>query len=273
MNNIKTGTLYIVPTPIGNLEDISNRIINILSSVNFIVCEDTRRTLKLLNSFKITNKLISYYKDIEEKESNHIIKLLKENNNIAIVSDSGTPLISDPGSILIKKAVENNIKIISIPGPCALISAVVATGFDLSSFTFYGFLTKPESELNKIKLSSSISILYEAPHRLYKTLEILKKIMPDRNICVAKEISKINESYFRGKAEDILKMNILPKGEFVIIIDKNTKPLNINDFNLSLKDHLSYYVNQGLNKNEAIKHISNDLNVSKNEIYKQFFNN
>ena len=272
MNNSNSGLLYIVPTPIGNLEDISQRIIKILSSVNFIVCEDTRRTLKLLNSFNIRNKLISYYKDIEEKESDNIIKLLKEGNDIAIVSDSGTPLISDPGSILIKKVIKNNIKIISVPGPSALTAAVVSSGFDLSSFTFYGFLTKHESELNKIKLSDSTSIIYESPHRLFKTLELINNIMPDRELCIAKEISKINESYYYGKAKNLLKMDILPKGEFVIIIDKNQEPLNIKDFNISLPKHLNYYVNRGLSKKEAIKHVASDLNLPKNEIYKLFSN-
>lgn len=272
MNNLKTGTLYIVPTPIGNLNDISYRIIEILSSVNFIICEDTRRTLKLLNTYNIKNKLISYYKEIEEKESNRIINLLLNNNDIAIVSDSGTPLISDPGSILINKAIKNNINIISIPGPTALISAVVASGFDLSSFTFYGFLNNPENELMKIKYSNNTTIIYESPHRLYKTLETINKIIPDRNICIAKEISKINESYYRGKAKDLLKMNIITKGEFVIIIEKNSKPLDINNLNISLPMHLEYYVNQGFTKKEAIKQIASDLKLTKNEIYKNFFN-
>lgn len=272
MKKNDSGTLYIVPTPIGNLDDISNRVIKILSEVNFIVCEDTRRTLKLLNSYNIKNTLISHYKENEIKSSDKIINLLIEGNDIGLVSDSGTPLISDPGSLLIRKAIENNVNIISVPGPTALTTALVASGFDLSRFNFYGFLSKTNEDLNKIKNFDSVTVIYESPHRLIKTLELIADIIPDRDIVVAKEISKINESYFRGKASDLLNMNIDTRGEFVIIIDKNDKSLDIKDFGISLKGHLAYYVNRGLSKNDAIKHVAKDLNLPKNDIYKLFTN-
>lgn len=272
MKKNDSGTLYIVPTPIGNLDDISNRVIKILSEVNFIVCEDTRRTLKLLNSHNIKNTLISHYKENEIKSSDKIIKLLLEGNDIALVSDSGTPLISDPGSVLISKSIKNDVNIISVPGPTALTTALVASGFDLSKFSFYGFLKKPNEELKQIKTLDSVTVIYESPHRLTKTLELISNIMPDRDIVVAKEISKINESYYRGRASDILNMKIDTRGEFVVIIDKNDKPLDIKDFEISLESHLSYYVNRGLSKNDAIKHVAKDLNLPKNDIYKLFTN-
>ena len=270
MNNIKKGTLYIVPTPIGNLNDISNRIIEVLKNVNFIACEDTRKTLKLLNAFSIKNNLISYYKDNEETSSNNLISLLLENNDIALVSDSGTPLISDPGSKLINKAIKEGVNIISIPGPSAAITSLVASGFDISSFVFFGFLNKTASDLEKIKTFNTVTIVYEAPHRILSTLEKINNIMPDRQLCVAKEISKINESYYRGTAKEILNSDLLPKGEFVIIIDKAPNTIDIKDFPISLPQHLEYYVNRGLNKNQAIKQVAKDLKLSKNEIYKEF---
>ena len=272
MDNNDIGILYIVPTPIGNLKDISKRSINILSTVDFILCEDTRKTIKLLNKFNIKNKLISYYKEIENKESENAINLLLKGNNLALVSDSGTPLISDPGSILIEKCLKHSVNIISLPGPSAFLTALVASGFDLSEFTFYGFSKNIKKDLNKIKLSSAVSVIYESPHRIIKTLHLIQDLMPNRNLCLAKEISKINENYYRGKASDLLQMNILTKGEFVLILDKASVPLNLKDFDISLTNHLSYYVNQGLSKKEAIKRIATDLEVSKNEIYKKFSN-
>lgn len=268
----KNGTLYIVPTPIGNLKDLSPRAKDILSSVDYIICEDTRKTLKLLNTYSIKSKLISYYKDIEDKRSNEIINLLLTNNNLALVSDSGTPLISDPGSILIKKCIQNNIEIFSIPGPSAFLSALVASGFDLDKFIFYGFLKNPKNELNNIKNFYYTTVLYESPHRIIKTLETINNIMPEYNLCVAKEISKVNEQYYRGNASEILKMNILTKGEFVIIIESRKKSLQIEDFGLSLPKHLEYYVNQGVTEKEAIKLVARDLNLPKNDIYKKFKN-
>lgn len=272
MNKNTVGTLYIVPTPIGNLGDISNRAIEILTSVDLILCEDTRKTLKLLNNLNIKKRLVSYYSEIEEKESKKAIDLLLNSKNIALVSDSGTPLISDPGNVLIKKCIENSINIISLPGPSAFVTAIVGSGFDLSKFTFYGFLKNTKKELNIIKNSDIVSIIYEAPHRLFQTLNIINELMPDRELCIVKEVSKINESYYRGNAIKLLQMDILPKGEFVIIIDKSRIKLNINDFNISLPNHLKYYVNLGLTKNEAIKRVSNDLKLHKNEIYKHFSN-
>ena len=272
MINKEFGTLYIVPTPIGNLSDISKRTLEILSKVDIILCEDTRKTLKLLSAFNIKNKLVSYYTHKEESESEKTISLLFNKKNIALVSDSGSPLISDPGNILIQKCIANKVNIISVPGPTAFVSALVASGFDLSQFIFYGFLKDYKKELNSIMLSSFVSAIYESPHKLFKTLELINEIMPDRNLCVAKEISKINESYYRGTANEILKMNIVPKGEFVIIIDKSDKDFYINDFDISLPKHLEYYVNQGLAKKEALKKVARDLNLPKNDIYKFFSN-
>ena len=270
MNKDKNGTIYIVPTPIGNLRDIGQRSLEILSNVDYTVCEDTRKTLKLLNSYNIKNNLISYYKDVELKKSKKIIELLESGKNIALVSDSGTPLISDPGNHLIQEAIKNNININSIPGPTAFISAIVASGFDLEHFIFYGFLSNPKEDLRKIKNLPYTTAIYESPHRILKTLELISDIMPKHNLCVVKEISKINESYYRGKASDLLNMGIIEKGEFVIIIESSDKAIDINDYQLSLPEHLEYYVNRGFNKSDAIKMVAKDLKLPKNDIYMQF---
>lgn len=273
MKNLNNGILYIIPTPIGNLDDISKRALNILANVDFVACEDTRKTKILLQHYNINKNLISHYKEKEQVASDKIINLLIEGKSIALVSDAGTPLISDPGSILIKKCHDNNIKVISVPGPCAAISAIVLSGFDLSRFSFFGFLNNPKKELEENKYSEIPIIIYEAPHRIVALLQEIDRIMPKRRIALIKEISKIHESYFIGYAAEILQNNILEKGEFVLIIDKisSEEEINISDF-FSLKDHLNYYLKKGFTKKDAIKQIASDLDLPKNKIYSKFFN-
>lgn len=264
------GTLYLVPTPIGNLDDFSKRGIETLKSADYIACEDTRKTSFLCKHFSISAPLISYYKEKEEKSSEKIVELLKNGKNIALVSDAGSPLISDPGNILVKKCINLGIHIVSIPGPCAAISALIASGFDLSNFNFFGFLQKEKEDLLRIKFYESPTIVYEAPHRIINTLKLIDEIMPERNLCIAKEISKINEKYFYGTASKLLEIGLLEKGEFIIIIDKfENKNLDISEF-VSLNDHLMYYLKKGFSKKDSIKQVAKDLNLPKNEVYKKF---
>ena len=221
------GTLFVVATPIGNLSDFSLRGIETLKTCDYILAEDTRQTIKLLNHFEIKNKMVSYHKFNEEKKSASVIEDLKSGKNIALVSDAGTPCISDPGYILVKHARENNIKVASVPGCSAVIAALSAGGLDTSTFTFYGFVptqNKPKKELFESIKHSNIKtkVVYESPKRIIKLLKELKDEMPGCVICVASEITKVHESYEYGKIEDIYKkMKDNPdslKGEYVILI-------------------------------------------------------
>ncbi len=221
------GTLFVVATPIGNLSDFSLRGIETLKTCDYILAEDTRQTIKLLNHFEIKNKMVSYHKFNEEKKSASVIEDLKSGKNIALVSDAGTPCISDPGYILVKHARENNIKVACVPGCSALIAALSAGGLDTSTFTFYGFVpteNKPRKELFESIKHSNIKtkVVYESPKRIIKLLKELKDEMPGCVICVASEITKVHESYEYGKIEDVYeKMKDNPdslKGEYAILI-------------------------------------------------------
>jgi len=271
-----TGNLYLVATPIGNLEDITLRAVRILNEVDLIAAEDTRHTLKLLNHLEIKKPLVSYYKQNEKIKSNILIEKLLEGKNIALVSDAGTPAISDPGEEIVKEAINNNIKIIPIPGACALINALIVSGLNTREFIFIGFLSNSEKEkkeyLEELKNESKTLILYEAPHRIKNTLQILLKIFGDRKVVLAREITKIHEEYIRGKISNIIEKINEPKGEYVILvegsekIDKENEILNM----LSLEEHYNYYQKQGLEKKEIIKKIARDRNTNKNDIYQYF---
>ena len=271
------GTLYIVATPIGNLEDITLRAIRILKEVDLIAAEDTRHTLKLLNHLEISKPLISYHRHNEEERKENLIDKLKEGKNIAIVSDAGTPGICDPGEVIIKECIEEGINIVPIPGACAMINALIASGISTKEFTFIGFLPlnkkTRKQKLEEIKNSDKTIILYEAPHKLNTTLKELSNILTnDRQVVLAREITKIHEEYIRGNIEEILNKDNL-KGEMVLIIEGNKNMEKENDLNkLSLEEHYKYYENLNFEKKEIIKKIAKDRNVSKNEIYKKFLN-
>ncbi len=246
--------------------------------MDIIAAEDTRHTLKLLNHLKITKPLVSYYKQTEKNKSDILIKKIKEGKSIALVSDAGTPAISDPGEEIVKEAIKNNIKIIPIPGACAAINAIISSGISTKEFLFIGFLPvnkKQKTEkLQEIKNINKTIIFYEAPHKLKNTLEELKNNLGDRYICLAKEISKIHEEFIRGTISECLEKLQEIKGEFVIIVEGNKK--NIQEQkkdilnNLTLEEHFEYYKNQNYEKKEIIKMIAKDRNTNKNEIYQYF---
>lgn len=271
------GTLYLVATPIGNLDDITLRAIKTLKEVDFIAAEDTRHSLKLLNHLNISKPLISYHRHNEDIKSDLLIDKLLDNQNIALITDAGTPVISDPGEEIVKIAIENNIKVVPIPGACALITALIASGLYSKEFTFMGFLPlnkkNRKEKLEQIKNSNHTIILYEAPHKLLSTLQDLNSILGDRKIVLAKELTKIHETFISGTATELIEKIDNPKGEFVILIEKSLKMTNDNTIflsNLSLEDHYNFYAAQGLKKNEIIKKIAKDKNVNKNEIYQKF---
>lgn len=272
------GKIYLVPTPIGNLEDITLRAIKTLNEVDLIAAEDTRHTLKLLNHFNIKKPLISYYKQNEKIKTNILIDKALKGEKIAIVSDAGTPIISDPGQEIVNKAIEEGIQVIPLPGPCAAISALIASGINSKEFCFIGFLPKNKKEikekLEEIKEYNQTIIFYEAPHRIKNTLKNILEILGDRNICIAREITKIYEEFNKNKITKILKEIEEPKGEYVIILegskdnkkDNNKKILN----ELTLEKHYKYYEELGIDKKEIIKKIAQDRETNKNEIYKYF---
>lgn len=276
INGKMQGKLYIVATPIGNLEDITLRALKVLKEVDVIAAEDTRQTLKLLNHYDITKHLISYHRHNEETKSKTIIEKLKSGENIALVSDAGTPGISDPGEEVIKLAIEEGIEVIPIPGACAMINALICSGINTKEFTFLGFLPLNKKlrkeELQKIQKENKTIILYEAPHKILNTLQDLKEIIEDRKIVLAREITKIHEEFIRGDIDELIEKSENLKGEFVIIIQGSNIKEENELLNLTLEEHYKLYEKQGLIKNEIIKKISKDRKVNKNEIYQYFLN-
>ena len=274
INQEEIGTLYIVATPIGNLEDITLRAIKVLKEVDIIAAEDTRHTLKLLNHLEISKPLISYHRHNEDIKTDVLIKELKEGKNIALVSDAGTPGICDPGEEVIKKCIEEEISVLPIPGACAMINALICSGLDTKEFLFMGFLPlnkkNRKEKLEEIRNETKTIILYEAPHKLEATLKDLKDIIEDRKIVLARELTKIHEEYIRENIDVLIEKAKDIKGEIVLIIEGAKKKEDNHLMDLSLEEHYAYYEKQGLSKKDIIKQIAKDRNVNKNEIYQKF---
>ncbi len=266
----KTASLYIIPTPIGNLDDITLRAINVLNDVEVIFAEDTRVTLQLLNHLNISKKIISNYKGNERKNEKKLLEYLRNNCNVGVVSDRGTPGISDPGYELSKIAIENNYNVISLPGPTAFVPALTMSGIKTDHFLFYGFLDsksgKRRTELEKIKNLPYTLILYEAPHRINEMLLDLSDILGNRYICIAREISKKYEEVYRGHVLDMLKIEQF-KGEIVIIVEGNSE-INYNE--ISIVEHVNSYIKEGFSVMDSIKKVAKDRKVNKNEVYKEY---
>jgi len=268
----------LVATPIGNLEDITLRAIRILGEVDLIAAEDTRHTLKLLNHLKVKKPLISYYKQIEKTKAIFLVEKLLCGENIALVSDAGTPGISDPGEAIVKKAIENDIEVIPVPGACAVITSLMASGLSAEEFSFIGFLPVNKREkrkkLEEYKNLTQTLICYEAPHKLINTLESMQEVLGNREIVVARELTKIHEEFMRGKISEILDKYKEAKGEFVIIIEgskQNEEEIAIESMkSKTLEEHLEVYLKKGMEKKDAIKQVAKDRNVQKNEIYQYF---
>ena len=272
------GKLYLVATPIGNLEDITLRALKVLKEVDLIAAEDTRHTLGLLNHFEISKPLISYYKETEKSKSPILLEKLLNGTNIALVSDAGTPGISDPGEEIVKEAIKENIEIIPIPGACAFVNALIASGMNTKEFSFIGFLSSNKKEkkekLEELKYDTKTLIFYESPHRLENTLKIMQEILGDRKIVLARELTKVHEECIRGTLSTVIEQIVDIKGEFVILLEGNStskQQKQILDLNkLSLEEHYKYYEKKGMDKKNIVKQIAKDRNVSKNEIYQYF---
>lgn len=273
-----SGKLYLVATPIGNLEDITLRALRVLREVDIIAAEDTRHTLKLLNHFEIWKPLISYYKQNESTRSAELVEKLKSGKNIALVSDAGTPGISDPGEQIVKCAIQNNIEIVPIPGACAFVNALISSGMPTNEICFLGFLSAVKKDrkekLEEIKYETKTLIFYEAPHKLKSTLKDMLDILGNRNIVLARELTKIHEEFIRGRISDVLEEIEEVKGEFVVVVEgslASKKDVEIQNLNQkTLEEQYEFYENQRLSKKEIIKQIAKDRKISKNEIYQHF---
>ncbi len=265
-------TLYIVPTPIGNMEDITIRALNVLKEAEVVFSEDTRVTNQLLKHFDIKKRLISSHLYNENNNQEKELNYLKEGKTIALVSDRGTPLISDPGYILVKNAIENNYNVVCLPGATALIPALVMSGLGDGPFTFYGFLNSKESkrkkELEELKENKFTIIFYEAPHRITKTLENIKEIFGNRKASIAREISKKYEEIIRGTIDDLIKSSENIKGEIVLIVEGNHEEKDYSD--LSILDHINIYLKEGKDSKEAIKLVAKDRGIPKSEVYNKY---
>lgn len=277
------GNLFVVGTPIGNLGDITYRAVETLNSVDTILAEDTRNTLKLLTHFNIKKSLISYEKHTEQKKISQVVKLLDEGKDIALVSDAGMPIISDPGQNLVSYLRGNDYNVIIIPGVTALITAIVGSGFDSSKFTFEGFLSiskkQRKKHLEDIKNEKRTMIFYEAPHKILYTLKDLLEALGDRKICICRELTKIYEEYkittIKQAIEYIDKNGI--KGEIVLIVEGKNKESIEEDLQkklLSIPNAtlVKEYINSGMDKKDAIKAVAKEKGIPKNEVYKDCLN-
>lgn len=264
-------SLYLVPTPIGNMEDITIRSLNVLKSVDIILCEDTRESSKLLKYYDINKKLISCHEYNEDNIKNTVVKLLKDGNNIALITDQGSPVISDPGFIVAKEVINSGYNVISLPGATAFVPALSSSGLNPSPFLFYGFLnaksSKQKKELEKLKNYDFSIIFYEAPHRIKNTLENMLEVLGDRNICIGREISKMFEEYHRDNISKLIEICDSFKGEMVIICEGNYEVALYND--LSIIDHVNLYA-KDMSVNEAIKLVAKERNIAKSIIYKEY---
>ena len=268
--------LYLVATPIGNLEDITLRALRTLKEVDIILAEDTRKTLKLLNHFEIQKPLISFYRHNEGVKVNHVIELLQEGKNLALVSDAGTPAISDPGEDLVRACIENNIQIVPVPGAVACIQGLICSGFDTTKFVFEGFLSINKrcrkERLAFLKNETRTMLFYEAPHKLKRTLEDLKDTFGEETrVVLAREITKIHEEFLRMTLREACQYysqeeNI--KGEFVIVLE-GQKTIEKEEETKTVQELMQEYLAEKMDKKEAMKRVAKEKNMTKSEVYKE----
>ena len=266
-----SATLYLVPTPIGNLDDITYRAVKVLAEVEVIFSEDTRVTLNLLNNLNIKKKLISLHEHNEDTVKDKVLEYLKDGKNVALVTDRGTPIISDPGYKTVKYVSDSGFNVVSLPGATALIPAITMSGIKSQPFLFYGFLdskdSKRKKELEELKDNEYTMIFYEAPHRIINTLNLMLEVLGDRYISVSREITKKFETVYRGKISEVIP-NIPDKGEFVIVVSGADKIEMDN--NLTVKEAVNLYINAGLDVMTSIKKVAKERGVPKGEIYKLY---
>lgn len=276
------GKIYLVATPIGNLSDISMRAIETLKNVDIIACEDTRNTIRLLNHFEIKGHLTSYHEYNKIDKAYELCEKVKEGNNIAFVSDAGMPAISDPGYELVDIAYKEGLEVTVVPGASAVVSALAISGISSRRFAFEGFLPADKNEkkeiLTELSQESRTLILYEAPHRLLKTLKELFEYMGDRNIAVVREITKLHEEVLKGRLAEIISdyesEKVAIRGEYVLVIEgksllekKEERQKSFEE--ISIREHYEKYIAEGMDKKEAMKAVAKDRGIQKREVYKE----
>ncbi|MBP3495650.1 MAG: 16S rRNA (cytidine(1402)-2'-O)-methyltransferase [Clostridia bacterium] len=274
-NAVVGGVLYLVATPIGNLSDITERALKVLGSVDFVAAEDTRNTGKLLSYFGISKPMVSYFEHNKRARGEVIVERLKNGESCALVTDAGTPAISDPGEDLVVLCSENNIPVTSIPGASAVVNALALSALPTGRFCFEGFLSTNKTDrferLNEIKNDTRTTIFYEAPHKLLKTLEDLYSAFGDRKISLCRELTKINEEIIRTTISQAILyyQDNSPRGEYVLVVE-GCKKSEGDEFwrNMSIEEHIEYYISQEMKRMDAIKAVAKDRGVSKSEIYK-----
>ena len=269
-----TASLYLIPTPIGNLDDITVRSLNTLKTVDVILCEDTRDTSLLLSHYDIKKKLISCHEYNEDKIIDNVVSMLKDGLNIGLVTDQGTPIISDPGYIVSRGVIEAGYNVISLPGATAFVPALTMSGIEPSPFMFYGFLNSKNSkqieELKSLKDYKYTIIFYEAVHRIKNTLENMLEVFGDRNIAVCRELSKIHEEVCRDRISNVIPLVDSMKGEFVIVVEGNKDTVDYS--NLDIVEHVKMYVDDGMSEKDAVKLVAKERGVAKSIIYNEYHN-
>lgn len=278
------GKLYLCATPIGNLEDISIRTLNILKSVDLIACEDTRHSLKMLTHFEISKPLTSYFEHNKTEKGLKIIEKIKDGKNVALITDAGTPAISDPGEDLVRLCAENGVDVVPIPGPAALINALIVSGLPTGRFSFEGFLSVNKKSradhLDEVKNDTRTLIFYEAPHKLLRTLNDMSKVFGDRKIALVREITKIHEEVKRTTLFEAVKFYTEnpPKGEFVLVIEgKSYEELSEEKAekfeNISVTEQINALIGEGIDKKDAIKQVAVLRNMKKRDVYNEYVKN
>ena len=268
--------LYLVPTPIGNISDMTFRSVEVLNTCDYIYSEDTRNTKVLLAHYNIKTPLKSYHIFNEDERSIEIIEELRQGKVIAICTDAGYPGISDPGYLVCKRAIDEGFVVSTIPGATASLTALVTSGLPCDKFHFYGFLSHTKSQKRK-ELSELVDyketiIFYESPHRINETLKVILEVMGDRKICIARELTKKYEQYLRGKVSELIEQNLELKGEMVVIVEGSKKEkLALNLSELKIEEHYNYYLNLGYDNKEAVKLVAKDRGKPKSEIYNLLF--
>lgn len=265
-------TLYLIPTPIGNLDDLTYRTVETLKNVDVLFCEDTRETGKLLKYLNISKKMIVNHDHNEVNNHEKLLYYLENNMNVGLVSDRGTPVISDPGYELARFAIEKGYNVVGLPGANALIPALIMSGINPKPFLFYGFLnskgSKRISELESLKNEKATMIFYEAPHRINDTLNDMKIILGNnRKISISREITKKYEEIYRGTIDEIINQNIEFKGELVVVVEGN---LDVHNYSMSLIDHINMYINDGYSSKDAVKMVAKDRNMKKSDVYDEY---
>ena len=267
-----SASLYLIPTPIGNMEDITIRSLNVLKNVDEIFCEDTRTSGILLKNYDIKKKLISCHEYNEDKMIDYAISKLKQGLNLGLITDQGSPVISDPGYVIARGVIKAGFNVISLPGATAFVPALSSSGIEPSPFLFSGFLnskpSKKREELENLKDLKYTIIFYESVHRIKETLEIMLDILGDRNISLSREISKVHEEIVRDKISNVIPLVTNMKGEFVIVVEGNK---NSYDFsNLDIYSHVKLYVDDGMDTKEAIKKVAKERNLPKSVVYSEY---